>query len=142
MILSSHFFISWWFLVKKTLQLLGICPFSFLSIVRNMSNFCTLVLKKILILIKFPFQWYISCRHLNFDPTYENGHHGDFLPFWKLGIFKLVDHFVVCTKIFLEVIGPYKKVKQEFSLDSKLFTCILWIQKDLLSLYYNLKAQL
>ena len=47
---------------------------------------------------------------------------GDFPPFWKSGILGLVDHFVVCTKIFLEVIGPYKKVKQEFSLDWKIFT--------------------
>ena len=47
---------------------------------------------------------------------------GDFPPFWKSEILRLVDHFVVCTKIFLEVIGPYKKVKQEFSVDSKVFT--------------------
>ena len=44
-------------------------------------NFWTLVLKTILILIKLPFQRYVSCWHLNFDTTYENGQHGDFLPF-------------------------------------------------------------
>ena len=49
-------------------------------------------------------------------------HHGDFAPFWKSLILGLLDGFVVCTKIFLEVIGPYKNVKQEFSLDSKVFT--------------------
>ena len=42
-----------------------------------------LVCKTILILIKFPFQRHISCRHLNFDPTYENVHNCDFPPFWK-----------------------------------------------------------
>ena len=58
---------------------------------------------------------------------------GDFPPFWKSGILGLVDHFVVCTKIFLEVIGPYKNVKQEFSLDSKIFTGLYyraWITRD------------
>ena len=49
-------------------------------------HFWTLILKTILCLIKFPFQRYINCRPLNFDLTYENGHHGDFLPFWKSGI--------------------------------------------------------
>ena len=34
----------------------------------------------------------------------------------------LLYDFVVCTKIFLEVIGPYKNVKQDFSLDSIFFT--------------------
>ena len=84
-------------------------------------HFWTQVLKTILILIKFPFQRYISCRHLNYDPTYEDGRHSDFLPFWKLGTLVLVDHFVVCTKIFLDVIGLYKNVKEEFSLDSNIF---------------------
>ena len=58
---------------------------------------------------------------MNFDPTYGNGRHGDFPPFRKSEILGLVDHFVVCTKIFQEVRGPYKNVKQEFSLDSKIF---------------------
>ena len=49
-------------------------------------NFWTLVLNKILILTKLSLQRYISCRHLNFDPTYQIGSHGDFLPFWKSGI--------------------------------------------------------
>ena len=30
----------------------------------------------------------------------------------------VIDHFVVCTKIFQELIGPYKNLKEEFSLDS------------------------
>ena len=59
----------------------------------------TLVLKTILVLIKFPFQWYISCRHLNFDPTYKTGLHGDFLLFWNSRILRLVDDLVVPTKI-------------------------------------------
>ena len=63
-------------------------------------HFWNLVLKTILIPMKFPFQRYISCRNLNFDPTYENRHHGDFSPFWKLGILGLLDHFVVCTNFF------------------------------------------
>ena len=85
-------------------------------------HFWNLVLKKILILIKCSSQRYVICRHLNFDLIYKNGCHGDLLLFWKLNILGLVDHFVVCTKIFLEVIGPYKNVKQEFYLDSKIFT--------------------
>ena len=85
-------------------------------------HFWTLVLTTILILVKFPFQWYISCGHLNFDPTYENGHHDHFPAFWKSEILGLVDYFQVCTKSFLEVIGSYKNVKQEFSIDSKNFT--------------------
>ena len=85
-------------------------------------HFWTLVLNTILILKKFPFQLYISCRHLNFDTTYEIGHHGNFLPFQKLGILRLVDNFVVCTKIFLEAIEPYKNVRQKISLNSKIFT--------------------
>ena len=56
---------------------------------------------------------------MNFDPTYENGCHVDFLSFRKSGILGLVDHFVVCIKIFLEVIGSYKNAKQEIFLDSK-----------------------
>ena len=80
-------------------------------------HFWTLVLKTILILIKFPFQRYMSCRHLNFDPTYEIGHHSGFLPFWKLGTLGLVGDFVVCTKIFLDVMGPYKNAKQTLFLN-------------------------
>ena len=34
----------------------------------------------------------------------------------KIGDFGAIDHFVVCTKTFLDVIEPYKNVKQEFSL--------------------------
>ena len=37
---------------------------------------------------------------MNFDPTNENRCHGDFPPFWKSGILRLVDHFVVCTNFF------------------------------------------
>ena len=43
--------------------------------------FWTPFLKGMLILIKFSFQRYVTRRHLNFDPTYENGRHGDFPPF-------------------------------------------------------------
>ena len=43
-----------------------------------------------------------------------------FRHFKKLGNLRLVDHFVGGTKIFLEVIGQYNTVKQEFSLDSTL----------------------
>ena len=97
-------------------------------------HFWTLVIKTILILIKFLFQRYINCRYLNFDPTYENRQNGDFPLFWKSEILGLVDHFAVCTKIFLEVIGSYKNVKQEFSLDSKFFTGFFYmaspIQRD------------
>ena len=82
-------------------------------------HFWTLFLNTILILIKFLFQRYISCRNLNFDPTYEIWRHGYFPPSWKS---ELVDDFVVSTKIFLEVIGLYKNVKQQFSLHSKVFT--------------------
>ena len=82
-------------------------------------HFWTLFLNTILILIKFLFQRYISCRNLNFDPTYEIWRHGYFPPSWKS---ELVDDFVVSTKIFLEVIGLYKNVKQKFSLHSKVFT--------------------
>ena len=122
MILFSHFFISWQFSIKN-LQLLRICPFRFLSILSSKYVlFWILVFKTILILIKFPFQWYINCRHLNFDATYENGRHGDFPPFWKSGILGLVDHFVVCIKIFLEFTRSSEKVKQEFSFDSNTFT--------------------
>ena len=70
--------------------------------------FWTLVLKTILILIKFPFQRYLSYVHLNFGTKFENGHHGDFPPFWKSAILGLVDHFVVCTKNH-RAIGPYSQ---------------------------------
>ena len=63
-------------------------------------HFWTLVLNTILILIKFIFQRYVSCRHLNFDPTYKIGRHGDFPSFWKLEILGLIDDFLVSTKIF------------------------------------------
>ena len=33
----------------------------------------------------------------------------------------LCDHFVVCTKLFMEVIEEYMNVKEELSLDSKFF---------------------
>ena len=121
MIFLSYFFISWRFLTKKLTSFTNMSlQFSINS--SKYIHFWTLVLKTILILIKFPLQRYISCRHLNFYSTYQNGCHGDFPPFWKLGILGLVDHFVVCSKIFLEVITPCKKVKVEFSLDSKIFT--------------------
>ena len=127
MILFSHFFISWQFLTKKstTCKKMFLCfPFNSWKYV----HFWMLVLKTILIPIKCPFQRYISCRHLNFDPTYNNGCHGDFSPFWKLGILGLVDHFVVWSKFFLEVIGPHKNVKEEF----------LWTQIFLRdSIYYR-----
>ena len=121
MILLSHYFISWWFLTKKP------TTFKNMSLRFSISSlkyvcFWTLVFKTILILIKFPFQRYISCRHLNFDPMYDSGRYGDFPPLWKSGMLGIVDHFVVCIKIFLEFLGPYKNVKQEFSLDSKVFT--------------------
>ena len=64
-------------------------------------------------MINVPFQQYVNCRHLNFHPRYEYGRHGGFLPFRKSGILGLVDHLVFCTKTFLEVIGPYKNVKQK-----------------------------
>ena len=108
---------------QKNLQLLRICPFRFLSILSSKYVLSwILVFNTTLILIKFPFQWYINCRHLNFDATYENGRHGDFQPFWKSGILGLVDYFVVCIKIFLEFTRSYEKVKQEFSFDSNAFT--------------------
>ena len=94
-------------------------------------HFWTLVFNTILILNNVPFQQYISCRHLNFDPTYKNGRHVHFSPFWKSGILGLVDHFEVCTNYFLEVLGPYKNVKQEFSLESK-FLRILIKKENLL----------
>ena len=59
---------------------------------------------------------------MNVDPTYEIGRNDDFLPFWKLGILELVHDFVVCTEIFLEVIGPDKDVKQGFFMNSKFLT--------------------
>ena len=116
MTLLSYFFLYRRFLTKPTT--LRICPFGFLSITRNMFIF---FLKTISILIKFPFQQYIICRHLNFNPIYENGHPNDFLPFWKSQNLGLVDHLAICTKMFLEVIGPYKYVKQELCLDLKIF---------------------
>ena len=85
-------------------------------------DFWTLVLKTILILIKFPFQRNVSCKHLNLDFTYEKGTMVIFHHFENRGFWGLIDHFAVCTKFFLEVIGPYKNVKQEFSLDTKNFT--------------------
>lgn len=75
----------------------------FSIIISKYVHFWTLVLKTILKRIKFLFQQYISCRSLNFDPTYKNEYHGDFPLFWKSGIWGLVDHFVACTKMFLEV---------------------------------------
>ena len=116
MTLLSYFFLYRRFLTKPTT--LRICPFGFLSITRNMFIF---FLKTILILIKFPFQQYISCRHLNFNPIYENRHYNGFLPFWKSQNLGLVDHLAICTKMFLEVIRPNKYMKQERSLDSKTF---------------------
>ena len=91
-----------------------------------------------LILIRFPFQQYISFRHLNFDPTCENKNHCDFSPFWKSENVGLVHHLAVCTKIFLEDIGlrTHKNVKQELSLDLKILTglyCRAWtnpLEKD------------
>ena len=117
----SHFFISSQFLTKKH------TTFKHTSLRFSINSskhvhFWPLAIKTILILIRFHFQRYISCTHLKFDSTYENGRHVDFQPFWKLGILELADHFAVCTKIFLEVIGPYKNLKQEFSLESKIFT--------------------
>ena len=46
--------------------------------------------------------------------------------FEKSGILGPVDDFVVCLKNLLEVIGPYKNVKQEYSLDSKNFTVLYY----------------
>ena len=106
----SHFFMSERYLTKK-LQLLRTCPFFFLSIAQKI-----LVFNTVWILIKCPFQRYISCRHFNCDPAYEIGRHGYFPPFWKTGILGLVDN---CTK--LELIGPHKNVKQDFFLDFKIF---------------------
>ena len=91
-----------------------------------------------LILIRFPFQQYISFRHLNFDLTCENKNHSDFLSFWKAENMGLVHHLAVCTKIFLEDIGlrTHKNVKQELSLDLKILTglyCRAWtnpLEKD------------
>ena len=104
MILLSHFFLM---IFNKTYSFKNM-SFRFSISSSKYVHFLTLVLKTILILIKFIFQRYISCRHLNFDPTYENGYDGDFLRFWKSAILGLVDHFVVCTKLFLEVIRPYE----------------------------------
>ena len=100
------------------------------------AHFWTLVVNTILILIKFPIQRYLSCRHLKFDPTYEIGHHGGFSPFWKLGILVLVDDSVLCIKTFLEVMGPYKNVKQKLSLDSKVFMGPYYMAWTKLSIYY------
>ena len=109
----------WFFWVKSTN--LRIWSFQFSINSSKYVHFWILVLEKILILIKFPFQRYINCRHLDFVPTNENRHRGNFPLFWKSEISGLVDNFAVCTKIFLEVIGPYKNVKEELSLDSKTF---------------------
>ena len=77
-----------------------------------------------LILIRFPFQQYISFRHLNFDRTCENKNDSDFSLFWKSENVGLVHNLAVCTKIFLEDIGlrTHKNVKQELSLDLKILT--------------------
>ena len=91
-------------------------------------HFWTLVLNTILILIKVAYQRYISRRHWNFDPTHEIWGHGDFPPFWKSGILRLVEDFVVCNKMFLEIMGPYKNVKQKFSVDSNIFTGLYYRQ--------------
>ena len=119
MILLSHFFISWQFFPQNQMYF----PFSINS--SKYVDFLTLVLNTILILIKFPFHQYISRRYLNFDPTDENGCHGDFPPLWKSEILGLADDFLVCTKD----IGQYNNVNEEFSLESKLFTglcCRAW----------------
>ena len=47
-------------------------------------HFWTLLLKTTLILRKVLFQRH-SCRHLNFDPTYENGRQNDFCAISKIG---------------------------------------------------------
>ena len=44
-----------------------------------------------------------------------------FPPFWKFGILGLVDDFMVCIKIFVEVIWPCKNLKQQFFQSSKNF---------------------
>ena len=121
--LLSHFFIAWRFLTKtfKNMSL-------WFSI--NSSKYVqlwNLVLKTILILIKFPLEWYTSCRHLNFAPTYENGSRDDFLPFWKFGHLGASWPFCGLHQNFsgshraMEVIGPFRNLKPEFSLDLKFF---------------------
>ena len=120
MILLSHFLISWPFLTKKPTTSKNMSLWFSINSSKYV-HFWTLVVKAILILIKFPFQQYISCRHLNFDPAYENGCHSDFLPFWKLRTLGLLDHFVIWSKIFLEVIGPCKNLRQGFFLDLRIF---------------------
>ena len=44
-----------------------------------------------------------------------------FCHFGNRGSGGLVNHFVICTNIFLEIVGSYKNVKQGFVLDSKIF---------------------
>ena len=48
----------------------------------------------------------------------------DFLPFWKSVVLGLVDYFVVCTKMFLEVIRTWNKN-------------LPWIQTFFTGLYYR-----
>ena len=116
MVLFSHFFISWQFSIKN-LQFLRTCPFRFLSILSSKYVlFWNLVFKTILILIKFPFQWYINCRYLNFDATYDNGRHGDFPPFWKSGILGLVDNFWFASKFFWNLQGHLRNWNKNFLL--------------------------
>ena len=71
-------------------------PFRFSINSSKYVHFWTLALQTILIMKKFPFQRYISCE-------------------------LIVDHFVVCINTFLEFIGSYNNVKQEFYLGSKFF---------------------
>ena len=85
MILLGYFFISWRFLTKRpTIFTKMSLRFSINSL--KCVHFWTLLFNTVLILITFPFQRYISCRHLTFDTTYENGCHGDFPLFWKWDI--------------------------------------------------------
>ena len=80
---------------------------------------------------------YVNCRHLNFDPTFKIEGWGGFSPSWKFRILELVDHFVVFTQVVLEVIMPYKNVKQKFYLDSKIFTGLYYRAWTIIMLSQN-----
>ena len=113
-ILLSNFFLSWWFLTKKSTTFKNMSlQFSINS--SKYVHFWTLVLKTILILIEFLFQRYVSCRHFNFDPTYEIGRHGHFPSFWKLEILGLIYDFLVSNKIFWKSQGHIRTWNNNFS---------------------------
>lgn len=82
----------------------------------------TLLLKAMLILMKFPFQQYKSCWQLNFDPTCDNGCHGA-LPLQNREVWGSLTILWFAPHFFLNSQG-HKNVKREICLDSKMFTGI------------------